>query len=105
LDVKEDTSSIVFNTSGLELGTSTIQSDSLVNGPIHAHIVIDEKKERGTVNLHSTLPAGSSAVLELGFKGVLSDDLMGYYKSSWKDDDGVTQNYTLTQFEVCSSVL
>ncbi|KAF9054698.1 leucyl aminopeptidase [Panaeolus papilionaceus] len=98
LNVKEDTKSISFNTSELELGKATLYSDALKKDVTITFAGFERSQERTTYELSDTLPAGSKAELKISFSGKLTGSMMGYYKSSW-EKDGKKINYTLTQFE------
>ena len=58
----------------------------------------DEKFERGLFSFAEPLPAGAAARLSLAFKGPLTGDMLGYYRSTGGADG--TTAYALTQFEV-----
>lgn len=60
----------------------------------------DSKSERGTLDLPTALPANSAATLTIAFSGELTDGMVGYYKSTYEDNDE-KKAYSLTQFEVC----
>jgi aminopeptidase 2 len=98
LDVKEETSNIVLNTSDLELGKATLYSDSLKEEQDATFVSFDKTQERTTYQLSNKLPAGSKAELKIAFTGKLTGNMMGYYRSSW-EQDGKTKYYALTQFE------
>ncbi|KAH9921041.1 leucyl aminopeptidase [Fomitopsis serialis] len=85
LDVKKDTTKIVFNTAGLRLSDvmlTTSGAKSLSLTP--ASIDFDETMERCTLEFPG-----------LCRRGDLTDSLMGYYKSVGGEDEV----YALTQFE------
>lgn len=63
---------------------------------------IDDIQERVTYTMPQTLKAGSKTDLKINFAGVLTGNMMGYYRSRW-ETEGTTQYYSLTQFEVCVS--
>jgi aminopeptidase N len=45
------------------------------------------------------LQPGSTAVLHIVFKGMLNESMNGFYRSSFKDNDGKTHYIATTQFE------
>ncbi|KAJ3554813.1 hypothetical protein NM688_g2912 [Phlebia brevispora] len=100
LDVVKDTSTIVFNSSKLSLGSARLTSSSLKQEIVQTtkDFAIDEKSERCTISLPTTLSAGSQAQLKIDFDGELTGSMMGYYRSAW-EHEGKTKYYTLTQFE------
>ncbi|KII88967.1 hypothetical protein PLICRDRAFT_109758 [Plicaturopsis crispa FD-325 SS-3] len=96
LDILEETSTIAFNSSELDLGQASIFSDALKKDQLQSQRVIDG--ERSTLHFPTPLPAGSKAELQVGYKGILSGSMMGYYKASW-EHEGKKKYYALTQFE------
>lgn len=104
--MKEDTTSLTFNSSELALGDLIVSSPFLQKPEVHpaSKLTIDKTQERATIALASTLPAGSKAQLKVSFEGELTGSMMGYYRAAW-EHEGKTKHYSLTQFEVCSSTL
>ncbi|KAH8102858.1 peptidase family M1-domain-containing protein [Cristinia sonorae] len=100
LDVVAETPSIEFHSFGLTLHDLTITSSALTESQSYtgSAVQLNKDNERATVSLASSLPAGSSAQLKLGFEAELTGSMIGYYRSSWKDGD-TTKYYALTQFE------
>ncbi|THH28051.1 hypothetical protein EUX98_g6136 [Antrodiella citrinella] len=100
LDVKADASSIVFNTSQLQLGELTVSSPTLQQPEVYpaSTLKIDQIQERAALALSSAMPAGSKAQLKVSFAGELSDSMMGYYRAAW-EHEGKTKHYSLTQFQ------
>ncbi|KAF8162999.1 leucyl aminopeptidase [Crassisporium funariophilum] len=98
LDIQTETSSIVLNTSELELGKASLYSDALKAEQEPTGSSFDKSQERTTYQLSANLPAGSKAELKIAFGGKLTGNMMGYYKSSW-EHEGKTKYYALTQFE------
>ncbi|KAG1744366.1 hypothetical protein EDB19DRAFT_1632776, partial [Suillus lakei] len=98
LDVKKETSTIVFNSADLKLNNASLYSDELKqvdNSPS-----LEDKAERCVLSFSTPLPVGSKAILSIGFSGKLTGAMMGYYKSSF-EHGGTKKYYTLTQFDVC----
>ncbi|ORX33751.1 leucyl aminopeptidase [Kockovaella imperatae] len=111
LDVKKDTSSLVFNmskslnithtaitTSDLKSSSSVVLSES--------DLTYNEKNDRGTLNL-SSLPGGGlkagqkDVKVWFRFDSVLAGNMVGYYLSEGDKDEktGEKPKYALTQFE------
>lgn len=101
MDVLEDTDAISFHTSKLNLGSASLTSTALKEPFVQAAsaLTLDEEAERATLPLPVKLPAGSKAELKIDFEGELTGAMMGYYRSAW-ENEGKTQYYSLTQFEV-----
>jgi len=98
LDVKKETSQIVFNSSALNLGNASLQSDSLQTELVETSRTHNKDQERTTLHFPKPIPAGSKAQLQIAFDGELTGSMMGYYRSSY-EVDGKKKYYTLTQFE------
>lgn len=98
LDVKKETSTIVFNSADLKLNDASLYSDELNIMQVDPSPSLDDKAERCVLSFSTPVPAGSKATLSIGFSGELTGAMMGYYKSSF-EHDGTKKYYTLTQFE------
>ncbi|TFK74328.1 leucyl aminopeptidase [Pluteus cervinus] len=102
LEVKEETSKIVLNSAGLELGRASIYSEALGLNQVQTSQSYEPVQQRLTLEFPTKLPAGTNAELRLGFSSTLSGSMNGYYKSAW-EQDGKTKYYALTQFEATSA--
>ncbi|VDK23222.1 unnamed protein product [Taenia asiatica] len=100
------TNSVVLNAKKIEIISAKIRhsaSKSELIAPTDS-IVYDEKQEKVTVNFDSQLEAGD-ADLCLEYKGVIADDMHGFYRSTYRDSDGEERIILSTQFESQSPVL
>ncbi|TBU29067.1 peptidase family M1-domain-containing protein [Dichomitus squalens] len=97
LQVIKETSKVVLNTANLQLGEASLHSDVLQSVQNEHTREFDEKHERGTFYFSKALPAKSQARLSIPFKGELTGDMMGYYRSTGGKNGEF--KYTLTQFE------
>ncbi len=96
LDVLEASSEIQLNASELSLDHVSVTT---ANGTVlGASVTFDEQYETATLALSGELSAGP-AQLSIHFRGTLNDRLIGFYKSTYVDDAGVTQAIATTQFE------
>jgi aminopeptidase 2 len=98
LDVKKETSTIVFNSANLKLNDASLYSDELKIKQVDPSPSLDDQAERCVLSFSTPVPAGSKATLSVGFSGELTGAMMGYYKSSF-EHDGTKKYYALTQFE------
>lgn len=62
-------------------------------------ITSEKENETTTFTFAQELQSNSTAVLYIAFKGVLNDNMVGFYRSSFKDDEGTTHYIATTQFE------
>ena len=99
LDVVEPTDQLVLNSIELTIDDGAIhvsgsEGDALgVTG-----FELDPTTERLVISLAAPLPVGG-AVLTIGFRGVLNDKLKGFYRSTFKDDDGNEHVIATTQMQ------
>ncbi|KAJ8087904.1 Aminopeptidase 2 mitochondrial [Marasmius tenuissimus] len=95
LDVNEKTDTVVLNASGLKLGAaSVISGDSRV---IEIEHVIHEKEKRVAFKFPEEFNAGRQVLFQISFSGDILDNQVGYYRSSWMDDE-MTKYIALSQF-------
>lgn len=110
LVVAEATSTVVCNAAHLEVESVTVHRavDGVIDraaDAVDATFRLDPDREFLIVDLDAPLPAGSSAVLHIEFSGVLNDQLVGYYRSTFAvdgdeaDDDSSAGVLAVTQFE------
>ena len=97
LEVVSPTSSIVCHAVELEISTARL---ALPDGsePLALDIAFDNERERVTFSAPHELPPGP-CVLECEFAGVLNDKLRGFYRSTFRDEEGVERVIATTQFE------
>ena len=88
---------VTFNAATeLSLGSASlivVGSSAAELAPVQTEF--DANAQRASLLFAEDLPAGSKAILRMGFEAPLTDSMTGYYKSTW--ERGI---YALTQFEV-----
>ncbi|HET9733282.1 MAG TPA: M1 family metallopeptidase [Acidimicrobiales bacterium] len=99
VSVHEPVDEIVLNAAELEITSAQVEGPSGVVAATPEH---DEAQERVVLRLAETVPAGG-AVVSLRFAGSINDKLRGFYRSTFKDDDGRTATIATTQFEATSA--
>lgn len=62
-------------------------------------LIQDDKKEFCTISVEPALEAGHTYVMDIEFKGLLYGSLYGFYRSSYKDNNGTRIWMASTQFE------
>ncbi|KAA3637823.1 MAG: M1 family peptidase [Armatimonadetes bacterium] len=95
LDIVEPTSIIELHAIELELRSATVSQGGAY---FRGSVVLDEDSETATLAFDTELSSGA-AVLVIDFAGILNDDLRGFYRSVFTDDDGNEQTIATTQFE------
>jgi aminopeptidase N len=92
--VLEPTGEIVCNARELDVElVSLVQAERA----LAAELTLEQRDER--VRVAAPALAQGSATLTLRFNSTLADNLVGFYRSTYVDDDGVTQTLATTQFE------
>ena len=96
LDINESVTSFALNAKELELsGASvTVAGQTYVSGAPS----FDEEYETATFTFDAALPTGA-AVATITFTGILNDQLHGFYRSTYTDNNGVSHTIATTQFE------
>jgi puromycin-sensitive aminopeptidase len=96
--VHENVEQVVLNAIELEIENGTFASRSGVTIAI-SDVVFDEELQRATLTLAEPAEPGEW-VLHLVFRGVLNDQLRGFYRSTYTDDEtGEHHVIATTQFE------
>ncbi len=90
----------MLNSLGLNLHDAHVSIDaSKEDWQKVSSIASNTQKERVAFHLASPIPAQTKAKLKLNFDGLLTDSMVGYFRSSW-EDEGEKKYYGVTQFEV-----
>lgn len=97
-DVIEDSKSISLNTVDLTIHETTIESAgaTISSSPT---LTYDKDSQTTTIGFDQTIPAGQKAKLTQRFTGILNDDMAGFYRSSYKDENGNDKYIATTQME------
>ncbi|CDS43300.1 puromycin sensitive aminopeptidase [Echinococcus multilocularis] len=96
----QPTNSIVLNAKKIEIVSARVSNSALKSELIAPtkSIVYDEKQEKVTINFDSKLEKGDVALC-LEYKGILADDMHGFYRSTYRDSSGEERVILSTQFE------
>ena len=100
IDVHERVDEIVVNALDLAIDRATVRTE------VGAEIAVtdvahDEELQRATLALAAPLEPGAW-LLRMSFRGELNDQLHGFYRSTYTDDDG-THTIATTQFEAADA--
>lgn len=96
LSVAEPTADIVLNAAELEVSSALLSGEG--NPPHIGTVQMDEDLQRCRITFPSVIPPGEWK-LALTFRGTLNDKLRGFYRSTYKDGQGITHHLAATQFE------
>lgn len=96
VEVREPTAEIVLNADELQIESGWLER----SGTRHevAEVRVDRESERAFLALSGTAEPGEW-VLHLEFSGTLSDQMRGFYRSTYEDAEGRTRVVAATQFE------
>ena len=95
LDVIDSVDQIVLNTLEIEIDHAVLTD---LDGPIIGSVSYDEAMQRAMIAFDRRMATGP-AELNVRFRGVLNDQLAGFYRSTFTDIDGQQQVIATTQFE------
>jgi puromycin-sensitive aminopeptidase len=96
VNVRARTDTIVLNAVDLDLAPPTLRAE---DGSERVGVVaVDVEHERVILSFAEGIEPGAYT-LALRFDGVLNDQLVGFYRSSYADDDGTVHKIATTHFE------
>lgn len=96
--LKKPAKTIVLNANELTVTSAYLVSDKADSARIPVQINADKSMEQVSLSTSKTQPAGKYSV-HCTFKGSLSDKLIGFYRSTYKDKEGKTHYISTTQME------
>jgi puromycin-sensitive aminopeptidase len=95
VDIVEPVTEIILNCHQLEIQSAVLRNEALT---LEGSIELLEEDQRARISLDGEAAPGSW-VLDIEFTGILNDQLVGFYRSTFTDVDGVEQAIATTQFE------
>jgi puromycin-sensitive aminopeptidase len=97
LEITAPSDTIVLNAYQLEIEPPALTSAD--GARTIGTATIDEENQRATIVFPTTLGLGAHT-LTMSFAGVLNDELAGFYRSTFEDEQGVTHTIATTQMEM-----
>ncbi|MDG0867861.1 M1 family metallopeptidase [Candidatus Lucifugimonas marina] len=97
VEVGQATDNIQINSADLVISSAFVR-DAIGGETAASGIEHDEDMERATLSFDSELRSGPYTIVA-EFTGILNDQLHGFYRSVFTDDDGVEHTIATTQFE------
>ncbi|MEY2403640.1 MAG: puromycin-sensitive aminopeptidase, partial [Acidimicrobiaceae bacterium] len=97
IEVLEALDEVVLNARGLEIDAAWLEQAE-GGDRRDAIVTLDDATERVHLALDATASPGAW-VLHTRFRGALNDRLVGFYRSTFKDNDGAEQTIAVTQLE------
>ncbi|KAJ8611907.1 hypothetical protein MRB53_037703 [Persea americana] len=99
LDVVEDTTSISLNTLELDIHSTVVYTQGTeISSALELSYNEDQQTTKIDLKGH-TIPAGTKAMVYIKFTGSLNDNMAGFYRSSYKSEDGQEKWMATTQME------
>ncbi len=95
VEIVEPVSDFVLNAIEIEIESAVLTVGDTAHS---ASVSYEEEMQRATLSFDETLPAGPGR-LEIVFRGILNDQLHGFYRSTFTDLEGTAQVIATTQFE------
>ncbi|KAJ3274829.1 Aminopeptidase 2 mitochondrial [Terramyces sp. JEL0728] len=117
LDVLETTKTIVTNANELEVLSASVVVFRVADGGLDrvnhwpkdptthratqdaASITLQKAAETVTLEFKEEIPAGSKIILHMSFVGIHNDQMAGFYRSGYTDQEGNKKWLVVTQFE------
>ncbi|KAK4205326.1 putative mitochondrial aminopeptidase 2 precursor [Triangularia verruculosa] len=98
LDVAEDSKSISLHTLELDVHSATVSSggQTVSSSP---KITYNEDTQVTTLDFDNAVSKGNKAQLEIKFTGQLNDKMAGFYRSTYKKEDGTEGLLAVSQME------
>lgn len=97
ITVSESVDVMVINSIEIEIDEAWVAATDGSRTDVSG-IAYDEELQRATLSLASSVAPGDY-VLHANFRGLLNDQLHGFYRSTFKDDAGVEHTIATTQME------
>ncbi|ORX60726.1 aminopeptidase [Hesseltinella vesiculosa] len=88
---------ITLNTNELKIHSATLNVGDASQAALD--ISYDTDKTRASLTFDQGVPVGAQAILDIKFEGILNNQMVGFYRSSYKDEEGNTKYLATTQFE------
>ncbi|KAJ3195809.1 hypothetical protein HK101_010981 [Irineochytrium annulatum] len=105
LQVAETTDKLMLNANELNVTKASIAVTHVKTETAQEATKIqhDREKERVTLTFGNAIPAGATAVLSFDFTGTHNDQMAGFYRSVYTDENGVKKHMVVTDFEPCNA--
>ncbi|HEY2301140.1 MAG TPA: M1 family metallopeptidase, partial [Acidimicrobiales bacterium] len=94
--ISDPVTEVVLN--AIELEIHEVELNDEAGNRLEGTVALDEAEQRAVITLEGTAEPGIWN-LHLTFTGILNDKLHGFYRSTFKDDDGRERTIATTQFE------
>ncbi|MEY2457367.1 MAG: tricorn protease interacting factor [Acidimicrobiaceae bacterium] len=98
VEVVEPVTELLLNAQELEIDEAWLEPADGSGARLTATVVLEPEDERARLTLDGTAQPGAW-VLHARFRGVLNDKLVGFYRSTFADEQGTEHTIAVTQFE------
>lgn len=101
LSIRESVHSITMHALELKFDSSDVELwlDARTEPIVCQEVRFDESAQTVTLVFAEEIRVGSVAYLEIKYKGILNDQMAGFYRSKYKTADGQEKYLACTQFE------
>ncbi|KAH8149022.1 uncharacterized protein LAJ45_06998 [Morchella importuna] len=97
LDVVKDSTTVAVNDVDIEIQSAKLEYNGQEYTPVNVEHTDDIQTTTWTFK--DVIPAGTTATLTIKYTGILNNNMAGFYRSSYKDQDGSTKYMATTQME------
>ena len=97
VDVEQATAVLVLNAAEIEVVSARLRTPA--GEVLEPTVSTDEADQKLSLGFPAELPAGAGYRLELDYRGILNDQLRGFYRSTFRDAEGHDHVIASTQFE------
>ncbi|PSN47508.1 hypothetical protein C0J52_02250 [Blattella germanica] len=96
VEIQENTKRITMHSYKLNIQEVKVSGS---NGTINNNFDINEKHQFLIISSENELVSGQKCVIDIIFNGTLSDDMQGFYRSSYKDKNGNIRWIAASKFQ------
>jgi len=96
-DLLAGTTRLVLNAAELDLSEARVETPD--GASLTGEISVSGPEQRASISLPVDLAPGEGYQLHLRFSGALNHHLQGFYRSTYRDDEGLERVIATTQFE------
>ncbi|XP_015604734.1 uncharacterized protein LOC107272255 [Cephus cinctus] len=98
MTVAENTSAIILQANELTINSIIVFKNLIYPLKVSSY-TLNPTTHRFNIYLDSTVVAGTILSVYISYSGILNDDMTGFYRSSYRDEDGKTHWIAATQFQ------
>ncbi len=97
VDVLEPVRALTLNAAELTIDEARLQTPD--GRSLDARVAYDEAEQQVTLSFAEEVAAATGCRLDIRYRGILNDQLHGFYRSTFRGEDGTEHVIATTQFE------